>query len=733
MTPCRRDGIRDIAIVRRLPDAVDVVVPLAGAHAEVTALAAGLRGGATAYRLVLVDDTTTELRQGAMRKRLAAHAGGPCVWLRAHRKGAMPALAMAAAEGGGGDVALVDPRVRLTPGWLDRLRACMEGDARIGVVGTWSTADRDTQGFMQRLALGGGWRDADVVEEAFGLAAVPVHPEVAIVAGPCVLVRRAVLDAARAAGRLGSLAELCAGAHARGFRVHLADDVVAQHVPYDFDPGEPRSDDGAVGAALLSLGVRDPIAPLRTILGTTLAMLERCDRPGVLHVAHARGGGTERYIRDAIAATRDTHRHYALRIHADRWTLEDARDDVLAAYEWPRDAPAADDGFLRDICSWLRIDLVHVHSLVGSGDDFLRALRAAGVAYLYTAHDMYLPCPSIYLIDAAGRYCNATTDPAACQACLRGMSGLREIDIVAWRARYAGFMHAARRVVAPSQWAAETILAYYPKAPVTVIPHGPGTVPEPVETTADPVIVDLPRDDRRHVGVLGAVGPEKGSRHIDAMAQRIRERQLPLRIVVIGYTDRECRFHSEDGVLSVHGPYERGEVEVLCDAYRIDVMVFPSIWPETFSYTLGEAWAAGRPALVPGRGALGERVAATQAGWIVDPDAGVDEWIDMLMQVTSPAKAAELAEKAQRARAAAAAARAADEPAPALYAELARRDASAVRVPHARHAIYAAACRAAGVAALPPFVAGGAGASAAAPAAFAHPLSRWLGRLRGRK
>ena len=610
--------------------------------------------------------------------------------------------------------------------------------------GTWSTADRDAPGFMRRLAVSDTWWAQDVVEDALALVAVPVHPDAGIVAGPCVLLRHAVIQAAHARGRLGSLAEISASAHAAGHRAVLADDVVAQRVPYAFTPGEPKSDDAEVGAALRALGVRDPIAPLRTVLGTTLAMLERRDRPGILHVAHARGGGTERYIRDAIAATREGYRHYALRIHADRWTLEDARDDGFAAYDWPREAPAADDGFLRDICTWLRIGLVHVHSLVGSGDDLLHALRTAGVAYAYTAHDMYAPCPSIYLIDGGGRYCEATTDLDACRACLAGMPALGDVDIAAWRARYAGFMAGARCVVAPSKWAAETIRAYYPQAPVRVLPHGPGPAADapagvalaadaPATTTEDDLaILSIAHDDHRHVGVLGAVGPEKGARRIDAMAARIRERNLPLRLVVIGYTDRECRFQSEDRVLNVHGSYERADVERLCDAYRIAVMAFPSIWPETFSYTLGEAWAAGRAALVPARGALGERVAATGAGWTMDPAAGVDAWLDRIMALTAPDQADVLHDASVRARAAATDAHVVDEPAIALYAELAQREDAMPLPAQARRAIHAAACRAQGVVPPPATVPAGATGADAPSAARPHALVRWLGRLRSR-
>ena len=97
-------------MAKRASDFVDVVVPLGGAEAEVSALIAQLRGSRRPYRLLLVDDTMTELRQGFLRKRLAASAGVECVWLRANGRGIVAALA-AARDAGRADVVLVDPRV----------------------------------------------------------------------------------------------------------------------------------------------------------------------------------------------------------------------------------------------------------------------------------------------------------------------------------------------------------------------------------------------------------------------------------------------------------------------------------------------------------------------------------------------------------------------------------------------------------------------------------------------
>lgn len=697
---------------------LDVVVPLGGAQAEVSSLIAQLRGSTREYRLLLVDDTMTELRQGALRKRLAASAGVDCVWLRASGRGIMAALAVAAAHGRG-DIVLVDPRVRLADGWFDRLCRCAASDPRIGVVATWTTADSDAPGFLQRLGVGGMWHAPDVVEEALEAAAVPVYPDAGIAVGPCVYLRRAVLGAGA-----GSLAGIAAAAHAAGYRAALCDDVIAQRVPYAFDTGEVAPDDAAVGKALLALGERDPVAPLRTVLRSTIGMLERRDQPGVLHVAHPRGGGTERYIRTSMAATAHSHRHYVLRIHADRFTLEDARDDGFATYDWPRDAQAT-PAFLRDLCTWLRIDLLHVHSLVGGGEDLLRALREAEVDYLYTAHDMYVPCPGVYLIGSDGKYCNATTDPATCRACLAGMPGLADVDIVAWRERHASFMDGARRVIGPSTWAAHTVRTYFPHANVVALPHALPSLGEPTDEPLD--AYELPADERRHIGFLGAIGPEKGARRIEAMAQRIRERGLPLRLVVVGFMDREVRFRASDDVLVIHGPYEGRDLGRLLDHYRVDLVAFPAVWPETFSYTLGEAWAAGRPALVPARGALGERVDATGAGWTLDPEASIDAWLDAMLAHAGEPGALERAERARRAAADRAAV---DDPVVALYAELAVRDPSRVRPPYSHHGILAAACRAAGVQALPAAVARTENMAAPSTASGSS-FMRWLRAWRG--
>ena len=62
----------------------------------------------------------------------------------------------------------------------------------------------------------------------------------------------------------------------------------------------------------------------------------------------------------------------------------------------------------------------------------------------------------------------------------------------------------------------------------------------------------------------------------------------------------------------------RSDVDELLAA--ADVVVHPSIGPETFGFAIAEAMAAGRPVVVSDMGAQRELVQAGQAGLLVPPD-----------------------------------------------------------------------------------------------------------------
>jgi len=160
---------------------------------------------------------------------------------------------------------------------------------------------------------------------------------------------------------------------------------------------------------------------------------------------------------------------------------------------------------------------------------------------------------------------------------------------------------------------------YFPGRPVEVIAHGTALAAPTssgVASKPSPHPFDLPDDGLPTVAVLGAIGPDKGSRRLERMVERVRRDGLRLRFVLIGYHDAENGpWQSSDATFTIHGRYEPSELPGLLAHYRVKLVAFPSTGPESFSLTLSEAWAAGLPAIVPPIGALAERMRAQGAGW----------------------------------------------------------------------------------------------------------------------
>ena len=211
------------------------------------------------------------------------------------------------------------------------------------------------------------------------------------------------------------------------------------------------------------------------------------------------------------------------------------------------------------------------------------------------------------------------TDRAVCEACLSAQPVFAGIDIDQWRARHRVLLERAAFIIAPSQWAADILRRYFPQRAVDVIPHGNATG----MARADAVHAPLPLadDGRPVIAVLGAIGPDKGARRLERLVELTRQRGLSLRWVLIGYLDRgRDPWQSEDGTFTMHGPYDSRALRALLAHYRVALVAYPSAGPETFSFTLSEAWAAGLPAVVPPIGALADRVTATGAGWVMSDE-----------------------------------------------------------------------------------------------------------------
>lgn len=653
---------------------IDVVVPVYNAAADVArCVASVLRHTGGAYRLVLIDDASTDPAIAALFADLEQRSLPNVMLLRNATNQGFTGTANRGMGLSLADVVLLNSDTVVTDGWLDALARCATSSARIGTATPFSN-NAEICSFPRFCQDNDAPDDAgaEAVRAALVRAAVPSYPSLPTGVGFCMYIRREVIDAVGVFDPVFGLGygeenDFCMRALRAGYHSVLCDDAFVLHLGGRSFEGQ-KAELGARNLPLLlerhpiyldmvrDFIARDPIRPLREAASAQLR-IAASGRRGVLHVIHGHGGGTEHHVRALIDASRTRHRHYVAVAVGDDWEIEEHLDDgALRSFKLHRDPDEAWSAFVGAIAATFAIDLFHLHNVSACRDGILEALRALELPYGYTVHDLNFACPTITFLAADGMYCGGETDSMICARCLAAQPKLGSIDIVEWRARHRALLAGSAFLIAPSSWAASILSRYFPDRPVEVIPHGgPTESAATLPVAMHPVrsVVELPDDDVPTVAILGAVGPDKGARRLERMADLARERRMRLRFVLIGYLDvQNGPWQSDDAMLTVHGPYDSRELPELLEHYRVRLVAFPSACPETFSFTLSEAWGAGRPVIAPPFGALAERVSAAGAGWLWTEA----EWRSeaaMLVRIAAllePADAPALAAAAERAR-----------------------------------------------------------------------------------
>ncbi len=652
-------------------NAADVVVPVYNAPADVRvcvdSVLADLRAD---VRLVLIDDASPDPAIAAYFAELEQRAHPQVLLLRNERNLGFTGTANRGMQLSRANVVLLNSDTIVTRGWLDALLHCAATDPAIGTITPFSNNAEicSYPNFCQNNVWPLG-RDAEPDRAAIAAAAAPTYPDLPTGVGFCLFIRRTLLDEiggfdiAFGAG-YGEENDLCLRAARAGWRNVLADNAFVLHTGGQSFAGQ-KALLGPRNLALLEERfshyvpmvreyiAQDPLRPLRQAAAARFAVDATPGR-GVLHVIHHHGGGTETHVRALIAGSRTSWRHYLAIAVDDNWQVEEHRaDGSVVTFEFVRGAHERWRDFLGGICATFDVALIHLHNISACRAGIMTALDEFPVPFGYTVHDLNFACPTITFLGTDGMYCGGVTDIATCTRCLATQPMFPNVDIADWRLRHGKLLRRAAFRIAPSRWAADMLLKYFPDGEAAVVPHGTpdGFLPRAAGECAT---LPMPDDGVPTVAVLGAIGPDKGSRRLERLVAAARARGAWVRFVLIGYMDvRHGPWQSDDALFTVHGHYDPADLPHLLAHYRVALVLYPSAGPETFSYTLSEAWASGRPVLVPPIGALEERVRDSAAGWVMTDAEWRDEkrMLERVLAVLGTANAAARAAASAVARA----------------------------------------------------------------------------------
>jgi GT2 family glycosyltransferase/glycosyltransferase involved in cell wall biosynthesis len=596
-------------------------------------------------RLILIDDHTPEPKIRNYLSGLERHEG--VLLLRnSSNRGFVASTNRGISAAEANDVILLNSDTEVHGNWVDRLAAQAYSAPRIGTVTPLSNnatiCSYPDIGGTPDMPAGYSLRDIDLAcAQANAGRAVEIPTGV----GSCMLVTRACLDDVGTLDEevfgvgYGEEVDFCQRALKRGWRNVLAGDVFVFHVG-ETSFAASSYDRKIRAAALLRERYpayepsvarwveQDPAMALR-LLATAAAWKQSGD-PVVLHLLHAAGGGTEKHVAELTDSLVDVSRHLVLIVRKESegfgFSLLVPEGSARRVVEFTAANMIETIPFLRAF-GVTQIHLQHFLAIAAEVGSFLKHFA---VPYDLSLHDYTAICPRITLCRDKGAYCGEP-DERGCLQCLSEGGYALGTDILWWRDLGIALVRDANRVICPSVDAAMRTRRYAPGANVVVVPHE-----QSLYRPARPLNPRTPqKEERLKVAAFGSMAEHKGGAYLLDCIEAAVQRDLPITWHVIGHFDAPLRPRAEAlrKVLSVTGDYNVQELPSLVERVAPHVVLFPQRWPETYSYTLSEAFAAGTPVLVPAIGAFLERTVGVPWCWTYPVDLPPHKLIERLIDI----------------------------------------------------------------------------------------------------
>ena len=616
---------------------VAVIVPVYGGALELAECMDSLLRAKnnTPHLLVLVNDATPEpvirdylrsLEARAIPNLRIVHRTANCGFSAAVNVGMIIA--------GKRDVVLLNADTVVCDHWLDNLAAAAAQDERIGTVTPFSNnGEIATVPYICKSIPVESIRTAEAVNEAAGRLNRGKLVDLPVAIGFCMMIRHRCLediglfDAEKWGRGYGEEVDFCLKAAARGWRHVLTGDTFMIHrgaVSFGDDKlhriieaGRKISETYPFYDRIIQHFLKnDPVAALRRPINLALIARTLGERK-VLHVTHALGGGTERYIADmAELYEGDGRSNIILRFARSGAASLELNPGQAFGHFFQKihreEYRSSESDQLIDDLAVLGIGTVHLHSPIGIPPAVLARI-IENRALTVTIHDYAWATPSVTFTTPSGAYFGDDADNAAAVAAsfshpypgLEPWTEQAGNDINAYRKMFDAILLRADHVMCGARDVAARMKALGFTARFTAMPHPlPESSPHAGIT---PFAAPLQVGETIRVALLGGISEIKGFSQLLACARYASQNNLPIRFQVFGYTENDALLQTLPNV-SILGRYQDADIARMLKKHRPHISFFPNTGPETFSYTLTAAMKAGLWPVVSDIGATAERV-----------------------------------------------------------------------------------------------------------------------------
>jgi glycosyltransferase involved in cell wall biosynthesis len=261
-----------------------------------------------------------------------------------------------------------------------------------------------------------------------------------------------------------------------------------------------------------------------------------------------------------------------------------------------------------------RPDIVHIQHLMGLPTSLINQITSKNIPFVITLHDYWYICANAQLItNYDNTVCQGPNWWLNCAHCALARAGKPNLTLLqpavaplmAFRNfRLKNVLGQARQLIAPTNFVRETYtqLGIDPTK-IAVIPHG-------IRPPENGRSARSQTGETLRVVYIGGLAPQKGVHILIDAVNRLVAAPITLNIYgdMTAFPDYVAGLQAQVSHSEIHFN-GRLPHEALWDVLaQSDVVVVPSLWYETASLIIQEAFAAGVPVIASNIGALRERV-----------------------------------------------------------------------------------------------------------------------------
>lgn len=235
--------------------------------------------------------------------------------------------------------------------------------------------------------------------------------------------------------------------------------------------------------------------------------------------------------------------------------------------------------------------------------------------YIYLVHDYHAICPNFNLVYNK-KYCGLV-----CEKCNNTKpivyGSKKRIEISEWRAMWKGLFDVCEEIRCFSNSSKDIINVVYPEFinKITVIPH---TIEEL------PGMCDIQNTNIPVVGFFGIIN--NTAKGLYQTRDLIAEINSQISIVFVGSKEEEIGVKKSN--ITYMGRYDRYNLIDIINKRHINIAIFPSIAPETFSFLVSELMQSGIKILSFDIGAQGEKVKKYNNGKVFDTCQQMSDYVN---------------------------------------------------------------------------------------------------------